>query len=49
MTNEKRTKLSASLEDYIEAIFNLVLECKVARSKEIAQKLNVSRSSVTSR
>ena len=47
MTRQKRTKLSASLEDYIEAIFNLVLECKVARSKEIAQKLNVSRSSVT--
>ena len=47
MAEAKRTKLSASLEDYIEAIFNLVLECKVARSKEIAQKLNVSRSSVT--
>src|SRR3990172_9470668 len=47
MAKAKITKLSASLEDYIEAIFNLVLESKVARSKEIAQRLNVSRSSVT--
>lgn len=47
MGKVKRIELSASLEDYIEAIFNLVHESKVARSKEIAQRLNVSRSSVT--
>jgi len=47
MAKPKKIELSASLEDYIEAIFNLVLESKVARSKEIALRLNVSRSSVT--
>jgi len=47
MAEAKRIKLSASLEDYIEAIFNLALESNVARSKDIAGRLNVSRSSVT--
>ena len=41
-------KLSASLEDYLEAIYNLSQEQTVARSKEIAQTLGVSRASVTS-
>jgi len=40
-------KLSASLEDYLEAIHNLALEATVARSKDIAELLGVSRSSVT--
>lgn len=40
-------KLSASLEDYLETIANIVTEKKVARAKEIASHLKVSRSSVT--
>jgi len=43
----KRTKLSASLEDYIEAIYNIVAEKQKARSKDIAACLNVSGASVT--
>jgi DtxR family Mn-dependent transcriptional regulator len=43
----KNTNLSASLEDYLEAIFNLVNESKIARSKDIAKSLGVSRASVT--
>lgn len=39
--------LSASLEDYIEAIFHIIVANKVARGKEIASRLNVSRASVT--
>ena len=39
--------LSASLEDYLEAIFNLSSESNIARSKDIAERLGVSRSSVT--
>jgi DtxR family transcriptional regulator, Mn-dependent transcriptional regulator len=40
-------KLSASLEDYLEAIFNLADDSGCARSKDIAQALGVARSSVT--
>ncbi len=40
-------KLSASLEDYLEVIAHIITEKKVARAKDIAAKLNVSRSSVT--
>lgn len=43
----KRAKLSASLEDYIEAIYHIVDEKLVARSKDIALRLGVSRASVT--
>ena len=39
--------LSASLEDYIEAIAHIVAEKKVARGKDIANRLKVSRASVT--
>jgi len=39
-------KLSASLEDYLEAIFNLADEAGGARSRDIAQALGVARSSV---
>ena len=39
--------LSASLEDYIEAIYHIVEEKLVARSKDIATRLHVSRASVT--
>lgn len=40
-------QLSASLEDYIETIYHIVEEKQVARAKNIADKLNVSRASVT--
>lgn len=39
--------LSASLEDYLEAILNLSVGDNVARSKDIAESLKVSRASVT--
>jgi len=47
MALQKQEKLSSSLEDYLEAIFNLSSENKVARSKDIAEVLGVSRASVT--
>ena len=43
----KKSELSASLEDYLEAIFNLAGEADAARSKEIAKVLGVSKASVT--
>ncbi len=46
MTSIKK-KLSASLEDYLEAIYNLTRDFKVARSRDIARSLQVSRASVT--
>lgn len=39
--------LSSSLEDYLEAIYHLVNENRVARSKDIAARLHVHMSSVT--
>jgi DtxR family Mn-dependent transcriptional regulator len=47
VNNAKNKDLSASLEDYLEAILNLTAEAKVARSKDIAETLGVSRASVT--
>ncbi len=44
---KEKTVLSASLEDYIEAIYHIIEEKMVARSKEIAERLDVSRASVT--
>lgn len=44
---KEKIRLSASLEDYIEAIYHIVEEKLVARSKEIAARLGVSRASVT--
>lgn len=44
LTNEK---LSASLEDYLEAIFNLSSDNQFARAKDIALTLKVARASVT--
>lgn len=44
---KNKQSLSASLEDYIEAIYHIIEEKLVARSKEIAAKLDVSRASVT--
>jgi len=47
MVAAKSNNLSASLEDYLEAIFNLAGESDAARSKDIAELLGVSKSSVT--
>jgi len=47
MVAPESDNLSASLEDYLEAILNLASESNVARSKDIAKLLGVSRSSVT--
>lgn len=40
-------ELSASLEDYLETILDLEESQKVARAKDIADRLNVQRGSVT--
>lgn len=47
MPTGQSDNLSASLEDYLEAIFNLARESNIARSKDIAELLGVSRASVT--
>ena len=47
MVATKKIHLSASLEDYLEAIFNLANESNIARSKDIAKSLGVAKSSVT--
>lgn len=47
MTVTQKKKLSASLEDYLEAIYNLAGDKNIARSKDIAEQLGVSRASVT--
>jgi len=39
--------LSASLEDYLEAIFHIVAEKQAARATDIAKRLEVNKSSVT--
>ena len=39
--------LSESMEDYLETIFLLIREQAVARSRDIAARLNVNKSSVT--
>ncbi|HIQ36887.1 MAG TPA: metal-dependent transcriptional regulator [Desulfocapsa sulfexigens] len=44
---KKKTKLSASLEDYLEAIYLISGEDGDARSKEIKEHLQVSGPSVT--
>lgn len=43
----KKSELSSSLEDYLEAIFNLAGEAESVRSTEIAKVLGVSKASVT--
>jgi len=47
VSGTRKQKLSASQEDYLEAIFNLAGESEGARSKDIADMLGVARSSVT--
>ena len=43
----KQLALSESLEDYLETILELQTNNTVARSKDIAQKMNIKRGSVT--
>ena len=40
-------ELSSSLEDYLEAIYNVIAVKTAARATDIAKKLNVANSSVT--
>jgi DtxR family Mn-dependent transcriptional regulator len=47
MSPEAASKLSASLEDYLEAILHVAAGTDGARSKDVAQTLGVARSSVT--
>ncbi len=47
MAAVKNDNLSASLEDYLEAIFNVAGKSGIARSKDIAKSLKVAKSSVT--
>ncbi len=47
MAESNTAKLSASLEDYLEAIFNIAAESGSVRSKDIAKSLGVSMPSVT--
>lgn len=47
MKNQDPESLSSNLEDYLEAISHLQRENKVARAKDIADWLHVSRASVT--
>ena len=39
--------LSSNMEDYLEAIFHISSEKRAARAKDIAERLNVNKSSVT--
>ncbi len=47
MADTAGIELSASLEDYLEAIFRIVQEKQAARAKDIGKRLQVGRSSVT--
>ena len=44
---EKAAELSSSLEDYLEAIYNIIQEKQAVRAKDIAARLKVSNASVT--
>lgn len=44
---KKNMKLSESLEDYLEVILDLEETNKVARAKDIAERLDIQRGSVT--
>ncbi len=43
----KAKMLSASMEDYLEAIFHIAADKQAARAKDIAKQLKVNNSSVT--
>ncbi len=42
-----KTKISASLEDYLEAIYEIIEEKHSVKAVEVSRKLGVGRSSVT--
>ena len=42
-----RSALSSSLEDYLEAIYQIVEQSRVARVRDIAARLGVQKPSVT--
>lgn len=44
---EKQKKLSPALEDYLEAVLEILLDSPVARVKEIAERVGVKMGSVT--
>ena len=44
---DTRAQLSRSMEDYLEAIYNLKVRSQVARVKDIAREMNVRMPSVT--
>jgi len=44
---QTRNVLSASLEDYLEAIYHIVQKKQAARAKDIVQRVRVKNSSVT--
>lgn len=43
----RRAALSSNMEDYLEAIYHISSEKQAARAKDIADRLNVNKSSVT--
>ena len=43
----QQTDLSASLEDYLEAIYQVIQEKDAARAKDVAERLGVAPPSVT--
>ncbi len=43
----KVAKISSSLEDYLEAIYEIIEEKRDARAKEVASRLSVAASSVS--
>ncbi len=45
--HENHKSLTSNMEDYLEVILNLQQEQKVARVKDVAQRLNVKMPSVT--
>ena len=45
--NDTAGKLSASLEDYLETIFQIIQDRQAARAKDISDSLHVGKSSVT--
>ncbi len=47
VNHENHEGLTSNMEDYLEVILNLQQEHKVARVKEVAERLNVKMPSVT--
>lgn len=45
--SEEKKKISASLEDYLEAIYEIIEEKKNIKAIEVSRKLGVGRSSVS--